>query len=220
MRFIFSLFLFIPVAFSGQVPKKDERPLIQFSGVVVERDSLKPVSFTRIIIKNKQRGTLADYFGFFSFVAQEKDTIEFSALGYKTMTFVIPDSLTTNKYSLIQVMHSDTILLPVAVIYPWPSKESFRKEFLTEKIPEDDIERAAKNLSQQNMEMQYETMPMDGNMNFKASMQQTYSKLYYAGQYPPNNLLNPIAWAKFIKAWKNGDFKKKEKKEVKDEDGK
>jgi len=25
----------------------------------------------------------------------------------------------------------------------------------------------------------------------------------------PNNLLNPIAWAKFIKAWKRGDFKKK-----------
>ncbi|MCC7302028.1 MAG: carboxypeptidase-like regulatory domain-containing protein [Bacteroidia bacterium] len=198
--------------------KKDDRPLIQFSGVVVERDSLKPVSFAKIIIKNKQRGTLADYFGFFSFVAQEKDTIEFTAVGFKSMLFIIPDSLTTNKYSLIQIMHSDTILLKETVIYPWPSKESFKKVFLETKIPEDDLDRAAKNLDQQNMVMQYETMPMDGNMNFKASMQETYSKLYYAGQYPPNNLLNPIAWAKFIKAWKNGDFKKKEQKEIKDEE--
>jgi len=34
-------------------------------------------------------------------------------------------------------------------------------------------------------------------------------KLYYKGQTMPNNLLNPIAWAKFIQAWKRGDFKKK-----------
>ncbi len=202
-------------------PKKtDDRPLIQFSGVVIERDSLKPVSFTRILIKNKQRGTLADYFGFFSFVAQEKDTIEFAAVGYKTMVFIIPDSLSTNKYSLIQVMHSDTIMLIETVIYPWPSKEQFKKVFLETKIPEDDYDRATKNLDQQNMTAQYEMMPMDGSLNFKASMQQTYSKLYYAGQYPPNNLLNPIAWAKFIKAWRNGDFKQKEKKEFKDEEGK
>jgi len=53
-------------------------------------------------------------------------------------------------------------------------------------------------------------MGMDGSMNFKNQMQQQYSKLYYAGQLPPNNLLNPIAWAKFIQAWQNGDFKRKE----------
>ncbi len=53
-------------------------------------------------------------------------------------------------------------------------------------------------------------MAMDASLNYKYSSQQYQSKLYYAGQYPPNNLLNPIAWAKFIKAWKNGDFKKKD----------
>jgi hypothetical protein len=40
-------------------------------------------------------------------------------------------------------------------------------------------------------------------------MQQQYTKLYYAGQYPPNNLLNPVAWAKFIKSWKEGKLKRK-----------
>jgi hypothetical protein len=30
------------------------------------------------------------------------------------------------------------------------------------------------------------------------------------GQLPKNNLLNPIAWAQFIQAWKNGDFRRKE----------
>lgn len=192
----------------------DNRPLIQFSGIVVEKDSLKPVPFTLIVIKNKKRGTVCDYFGFFSFVAQEKDTIEFSAVGYKKAYFIIPDSLSSNKYSLIQVLNNDTIMLPMTTIYPWPSKEQFKKAFLSAKIPEDDYDRANKNLEQQSMQMQYESMPMDGSMSFKYQMQEQYSKLYYAGQYPPNNLLNPIAWAKFIKAWRNGDFKKKETKEL------
>jgi hypothetical protein len=38
-------------------------------------------------------------------------------------------------------------------------------------------------------------------------MEEYKSKLYYIGQLPPNNLLNPLAWAEFVKAWKNGDFK-------------
>ncbi|MEW6469882.1 MAG: carboxypeptidase-like regulatory domain-containing protein [Bacteroidota bacterium] len=194
-----------------KIPLKDS--LVQFSGIVVERDSLKPVSFTKIMILNSRRGTTSDFYGYFSFVAKVNDTIEFSAVGYKKVVFVIPDSLTTNRYSLIQLMSYDTIMLKESVIYPWPSKEQFEKNFLTASIPDDDTEKAKKNLEKEEMKLQYETMPMDGSMNFKASMQQQYSKLYYAGQYPPNNLLNPIAWAKFIQAWKNGDFKPRDKDE-------
>lgn len=34
---------------------------------------------------------------------------------------------------------------------------------------------------------------MDAQGNYSYAMQKQYSKLYYAGQYPPNNLLNPVA---------------------------
>ena len=30
----------------------------------------------------------------------------------------------------------------------------------------------------------------------------------YAGQYPAVNLLNPVAWAKFLQALKSGDLKR------------
>ena len=80
------------------------------------------------------------------------------------------------------------------------------------KIPDDDLERAKKNLARAEMQVLYENMPMDGSMNFRNQMQAQQSKLYYAGgQLPPNNLLNPIAWAKFIEAWQNGDYKRKDK---------
>jgi hypothetical protein len=41
-------------------------------------------------------------------------------------------------------------------------------------------------------------------------MKGEYTRLYHAGQLPPNNLLNPLAWASFIKAWKDGEFRKKD----------
>lgn len=200
--------LTVLVAQSG----KDKRGLIQFSGVVVEVDSLKPVSFCSITIKDENRGTISDYFGYFSFVAQENDTIEFSAVGFKKSHFVIPDSLTTNKYSLIQILYSDTIYLKSVTIYPWPTKEQFKDAFLHTKVPDDQLDIAKKNLDREEIKERYRQTRMDGSENFKNQLQQRSSKLYYAGQYPPNNLLNPIAWAKFIQAWKNGEFKREENK--------
>ncbi len=185
--------------------------LIQFSGVVISSDSLKPVPYCSIIDIATLRGTTSDHFGYFSFVARKGDTLKFSSVGYKKSKFIIPDTLSTNKYSLIQLMYEDTILLKTAVIYPWPSKEQFADAFVNTKIPNDDYKRALANLERAEMKERMDAIPMNGAMNFKWQQQQIQSKLYYAGQYPPNNLMNPIAWAKFIKAWKNGDFKRKDK---------
>ncbi len=205
------VFLF-PLISNGQkrVAWQDgKHDLVQFSGIVVEGDSLSPIPYTSIIVKNSSRGTVSDYFGYFSFVAQESDTIEFSAIGFNSALFIIPDTLTNNKYSLIQVLRMDTINLALVGVYPWPTKEQFKKAFLKLSLPEDDMVRADRNMARADQKEQMTGMAMDASLNYKYSMQQYQSKLYYAGQLPPNNLLNPIAWAKFIKAWKNGDFKKK-----------
>lgn len=183
--------------------------LIQFTGVVVSNDSVNPVPFAHIIDMSRASGTTSDYFGYFSFVAQKGDTIRFSSVGYKTSYFYIPDTLSSNKYSLIHVMHTDTVLLDQADIYPWPSKEQFAEAFVNAEIPNDDYKRAEANLNDEAMAAYADQIPMNGQMNFNWQMQQVQNRLYYSGQYPPNNLLNPLAWAKFIKAWKNGDFKKK-----------
>ncbi|HRH03137.1 MAG TPA: carboxypeptidase-like regulatory domain-containing protein [Bacteroidia bacterium] len=191
------------------VQAQQNKKLIQFSGVVVNGDSLQPIPFVNIMIKNSYHGTVSDYYGYFSFVAQENDVIEFSALGYKKSSFTIPDSLEESRYSLIQMLNGDTILLNTAIIYPWPTKEQFKQAFINLELPNDDMARAQRNLEREAMRQRGESMSMDGAMNQKYYLQQRNSRLYYAGQLPPNNLLNPIAWAKFIQAWKNGDFKRK-----------
>lgn len=209
----FLVLIIISSTLYGQNNKKDSlyyEGLIQFTGVVVSNDSVNPVPFAHIIDLSRHSGTISDYFGYFSFVAHKGDTIRFTSIGYKTSYFYIPDTLTANKYSLIHVMHADTILLDEANIYPWPNKEQFAEAFVNTKIPNDDYKRAEANLNDEAMAAYAEQIPMNGSMNFNWSMQQVQNKLYYSGQLPPNNLLNPIAWAKFIKAWKNGDFKSKD----------
>ncbi len=182
--------------------------LLQFSGVVVEADSLSPIPYTSILVKNTSRGTISDYFGFFSFVAKPNDTLEFTAIGYRSSNFVVPDTLTSNTYSLIQVLTSDTILLQTVAIHPWPSKENFKQAFLNLEMADNDIAYANSNLNKSEKTSKMYGMASDASLNYKYASAQRQSRLYYAGQYPPNNLLNPVAWAKFIKAWKQGDLKR------------
>ncbi len=205
---LFSCSLQILPAFAQDGSTSDQDPeLIQFSGVIVTGDSLKPVPYVNIIIKNSFRGTISDFYGYFSFVAQELDTIVYSCIGFEKSEYVIPDSLTTNRYSLIKIMITDTIELPEAFIYPWPTRDQFKQAFLNLKIPDDDLEKAKKNLALADMRERFRGTGMDGSMNYTNFMQEQTNKLYYAGQYPPTNLLNPIAWMKFIRAWKNGELK-------------
>jgi hypothetical protein len=183
--------------------------LVQFSGIIVTADSLKPVPFVNITDKTTRRGTTSDYFGFFSFVAQEGDTIMFSSIGYKKATIIIPDSLTDERYSLIQMLQNDTILLAPAHIFPWPSKSEFERAFVNLELkPDEMMERAMRNMMLADMKESAIAMNNDGQMAFRHSMQREYSKMYYAGQVPTSNLLNPIAWAQFVQAWKRGDFKR------------
>lgn len=203
------LALFILLSVSVLAQEKDDK-LIQFSGVVVSADSLNPVPFATILVKNTSRGTTSDYYGYFSFVAKPNDTLIFSSVGYKKSQFIVFDSLSEDRYSLIQSMEKDTIELDAVNIYPWPTPEQFKDAFLALDVPDDDLEIARKNLSPAVLQEKMASMPMDGSMNFKWQNQQRNSQLYFAGQYRPNNLFNPIAWAKFIQAWKEGQFKRKE----------
>ncbi len=210
----FTLLLFTASHLIAQQIDGKKRDLIQFSGVVVSNDSLQPIPYTNVLIHSSGRGTLTDFYGFFSFVANEGDTIDFRYIGYKSARFIIPDSLKEDRYSLIQVLNRDTVLLKEAIVYPWPSKEEFKRAFIGLKLPDDDMKRALRNLELAEVKAIQDQVPYDGSINFKFQMQQQQSKLYSAGQYPVNNLFNPIAWAAFIKAWKDGALKKKEETKI------
>lgn len=180
--------------------------LIQLSGIVVERDSLQKIPFVAIMDKRSSGGTIADNSGYFSFIAVPGDTVLFAAMGYKTNSYIVPDTLSTDKYSLIHLMTKDTTNLKPFVFYSWPSKEAFRAAFLKLDIPDDDLDRARNNMALAARHARFGSDTRSPGVNYLQTVQQETDKLYYAGQLPPNNLLNPIAWGKFIQAWKDGSL--------------
>ena len=192
------------------VPAIDTIPYIQFSGVVVTGDSLIPVPYAHILVVGSNRGSVVDYYGFFSFVARPGETLRFSSVGFKDSYFKIPDTLTGQRYNWIQMMQNDTILLKETVIYPWPTVEELKTAIVELEIPEGDYERAIKNLELEELKERAMSTPMSGAANYQNQIQNIVDRSYWNGQYRPNNLLNPFAWAKFVEAWKNGDFKRKD----------
>lgn len=206
------LLFFIAGSLTGQTegkkPQQEKEHLVQFSGVVVTADSLRPVPFTHIVVKDTRWGTVADYYGYFSFVARAGDSVVFTSVGFKKSLYIIPDTITRSRYTLIKTMTADTIMLDETVIYPWPTREQFREAFVKMQIPQDDLERARINLERAELKERAQQMPMDGSMNYKNYMQWETYKHYYIGQTQPITILDPFAWAQFFKAWKEGKFKR------------
>lgn len=209
MRNVIILALLLTAGSLFAQPGAEKPNLVQFSGVVVT-DSLMPVPFTHILVKHSYRGTMSDVYGYFSFVAQEGDTILFSAVGFQRSQYVVPDSLGSDKYSMIHVLNQDTVTLRDFTVYPWPSREQFREAFLALRLPADDHQLAMRNLSPAEMIQRMENLPPDAYQSFQYAMAKDQTKLYYSGGTPVVNLFNPIAWAQFIQAWQNGAFKKKD----------
>ncbi len=188
-----------------------EKQIIQFSGYVLTPDSLLGIPFVNIFESKSMKGTTSYVDGFFSFAAETGDTIMFSSIGFEKSYFIIPSSLITNKYSIVKLLAQDTTYVDSVVIYPWPTKELLKQAFLEIELEETDNDRAMKNLEREYLREIGETMAYDADENLDYYMRSEAQKFYYAGQAPPQNIFNLFAWAKFIEAWKRGDFKKRKK---------
>jgi hypothetical protein len=182
---------------------------IELTGVVMSADSLRYLPFVSVVIKNKDDGTTSNDRGVFTLIADKGDTLEFTSVGFRKKRYVIPNNLSSNRYSVIQLMTQDTFYLPNTIIRPSLSKEEFDKAFKTWHIPDDKYETARKNTEYQTMRMLAFTLPKDGRENQSTYQQILTQRNYWAGQQPPMTIFSPLAWYEFYKAWKRGEYKRK-----------
>lgn len=195
-------------AASSSLFAQDSLRLIQLSGVVVSEDEVEPLPYTTIYDRTSRRGVIADYYGFFSLVTQPGDTLFFSYYGHKTSTFIVPDTLQSNRYSIIHLMAKDTVNLPTVTVYPWPSREDFARAFVEMDPYDDALRRAQRQLSGASLAFAASKLETDATISSNFAQNQMLTKLYTHGQMPVNNLFNPYSWAKFIDSWKKGDLKR------------
>ncbi len=208
IQHILFLSFFIPVAVKAQFETYKDS-VVQLYGVVMSADSLKGLPSVSIVVMGQNRGTISNEQGVFSIVVLKGDEVEFTSVGYKPKRAMIPKTLDGNQQSMIQLMIEDTIYLPATIIKKLPSREEFDRDFVTTQVPDDQQEIARQNVSESNRRALVAVYPRDGREANNYFLKQNAQKYYSAGQLPPQNIFNPMAWAEFIKAWKRGDFKKK-----------
>jgi hypothetical protein len=185
--------------------------LIQLSGVV-KNEYLQPIQFAHIVIKNKNRGTISDMRGMFSFVVEPKDTVLFTAVGFKRVALVIPDTLSRYHLPVDIYMETDTIWIEEVIILPWKTYEEFREAFLSLELPDNDLNRAYRNIALIKTQMYMASNKPDPEMNYQYMLKEQYNQLYSKGQIPYYSIFNPLRWVEFFKYIEEGRFKNKNKK--------
>ncbi len=207
------LSLLVLLGFSGLTAQETDEGLVQFSGMVLDgsTEQLFPIPYAAVAIKGDSRGTYANLEGFFSIVATKGDTVLFSALGYEDAEYIIPADLEDDKYSLVQLMSRGSYDLPTTVVFPWPSREHFKLEFLAMDVTPELQSRASENLTAEKLEALRATVAADPAENASYYLRQQSRQTYYIGQRPPMNIFSPVAWKQFFDSWKRGDYKKEDR---------
>jgi hypothetical protein len=184
--------------------------VVQMYGVVMTADSLEGIPAVSVTIKGQNRGTFTNDEGVFSIVVMKGDLVEFTSIGYKAKLVEIPRNIEGNQYSMIQLMVTDTQYLPATIIKPRPTREQFERDFLNTDVPAYQYEIARQNTEESKRRILSQTIPRDGREAANLNLRNVAARQYYYGQAPPQNIFNPFAWSEFIKAWKRGDFKKRQ----------
>lgn len=186
--------------------QKAERPLLQFSGIIINADSNTVVPYTNLTnISYKKQVVSSNYEGYFSFVVHEQDSIRISSVGYLTQTIVIPENVASKSYVLKIRLKAEAINLPQVRVFPWASTDEFKRDFIAVKFADDDLAIAAKNLSKSSIIAMARTLPHDGQTNQIMNLQSMHNDLMHTGSGPTNPLLNPIAWGSLIRQIIRGD---------------
>lgn len=181
---------------------------MQLSGTV-KNELLQPMPFAHILVLDSYRGAITNNFGNFSVVVEESDSVLISSAGYKRKYIQIPQNLPSRFLNIEVILQVDTIAINEAKIYPWKNYEEFREAFVNLQLPDEDMERARRNIALIRTQIIMDHEP-SARANFQHIMQQQYEQTFIQGQLPSYQLLNPFAWAKFFKALKRGDFKRRD----------
>ncbi len=199
---------------------KVDSNIIEFSGFVITADSASPIPYANVEVINTGRGTATNLEGFYSLAVKENDTLIFKSTGFKQDTFSLHDNIRKGKLTHVQTLELDTIAFQETVVEPLPSNQKFREAFLNLDLPSDKFKLAKKNLDSKKLDKISESLSADALENYNYTIQQFHDEAFYNGanrpfytspssETPiPGSLLNPLAWSKFIKSIKKGEFGK------------
>ena len=209
-----ALLLFCLSFFTPALHAQEETP-IQLHGIVVSNDSLKQLlPNVQILVKSRGQVSISDIDGFFSTVAVPGDTVFFQHIGFKLQKFWVADTLEGDEFLARIVLEWDTEVLDPVIVYPWPSKENFKEEFLAMEVQTTEMDIAARNLALDELRDRAAAMGYDAAemQDYLISLQN--QQLYNEGRVFGNGmnatgasailgaLSNPFAWQQLFQSLK------------------
>lgn len=215
MRIRFLFLALLSCCFFQNAFAQSQDNIVEVSGIITtgEGRNLSPVPFVTVAVENSKRGSYANYEGLYSIVVQKGDTLSFTAVGFERVDFPVPSDLEGLRYTVNIRMKATDIDLDEVVIFPWPSREHLKIEFLAmdpgNALRLEDVAR--KNLEQEKLLAMGEEMRMDGNENADYYLRKQARDFSYQGQVAPQPIFNPVAWSQFFQAWKRGDFRNQQR---------
>ncbi|WP_394335567.1 carboxypeptidase-like regulatory domain-containing protein [Algoriphagus formosus] len=186
-----------------------ERKVVQLSGIILNADSTDAVPGVNIYVPKKGRGTSSGRFGYFSMPVLEGDSVVFSFIGLKRQTYKVPENMDDDRISLILTMELDEIALEEIEVMPYPSEKEFKEAVLAMSVV-DPMTISGSNMSPEMLLRAAEMMPASGNENFRYFQQGLMQQNQDLYGPRPLRLLDPFAWAQFIRSIKRGDLKRRD----------
>lgn len=189
------------------------KKILQFSGLITSIGSDLPVGF--VTIKNtsfNNQTFISNNEGYFSFVAHAGDIIEFSSVGFETVTYAIPE-VDGDKHTASIKIRALVIELPAVTPFPWASYEDYLAEFMA-MGGDDPIATARRNLSPDALSALARIVPRSADeiQTFNSLQRHQYMQNKNINQRMNNPFLNPFNWYQFINSIKKGDFSREKLK--------
>lgn len=183
-----------------------QKNIIQLTGVIFAPDSNSVIPGVHVYVPTAGRGTTSNPYGFFTLPVLEGDSLIFSAVGFKRSFYIVPKHDVPTSLKVIITMQEDVTFLDEVSVFPYPTEEMFKEAILAMETPyQQQYNNMNAWLSSDYMNTAYRNLPNSANANYNYYMQLQAQAMYNKNMKPQNNLLNPWAWAKFIKSLKNGN---------------
>ena len=202
MRYV--LYFIITLTSVAALRAQDEKSVIQFTGVVMESDSLQVIPGVHVYVPKSGRGTTTNPYGFFSMPVIEGDSIIFTAVGFKRTFFIVPEHDPSTSLKVLVTLLEDVTFLDEVEVFPFPTEEMFKHAIVTMQLPY--------NRESANLQAWLNATYMKGGSAYFAASPATNQRylqdrqiLEFQNKFGPqqNNLLNPWAWASFINSLKS-----------------
>jgi hypothetical protein len=191
---------FIVLMLALSLPGLAQQPGLYISGIILDADSLTPLSGATVKNISSLDALQADEDGFFNIRVRPGDTLMIQQMTYQPTRYLVPINLKESQYALVQLLQRDH-MPQTASVRPFPTQQQFDETILRMNQP--NLVNRTNELDQNLEKVTNDPTQMQQYIDDYMRFQQLYVLPERGAR---NDFLNPDRWRNFIRDWREGRF--------------